>query len=215
MSELDFVPRPVDISDIDRIVEIEQQGFRRFGFDELKIEEITPDPNNLEFEINTHPDNYLGTYVASRLVGFTVLGDWSADDEIPFAHNMVERGLLHLSDTLASKHKQYPIGIFRIGVDQDESEVNRYRIAHGILRTVSLIADSESKAIHMPVYNPPNNPIVAPLLHWDFKDVGRHIGSADHSIYTAKYMRTPKRKQKGKTVGRFAHHISDLVPKLT
>lgn len=203
MDKLDFTPRPIDLADIDRVVDIEQQELHRMGFDDEQAALRSPDIAGLEHEITAHPDNYLGVYVADKLIGFGVFGDWTPEDDMPFARNALDRGLIRLSDSLTRRNRKYDLGIFRIGIDNQQLDAYRFRATYSILQSVVKLADYSGRPIYTAIYDPPANPIVDPLLSWGFEDSGRHIGPADKHVHTAKYVRKPiTNGSKGEPVGR-------------
>jgi hypothetical protein len=194
---VEFTTGLIKLQDIDRVISIERQELRRMGLDDDQVDGYVPEASELESDIKRHPGSYLGMYAASELIAFANTGKWTPDDDIPFARNNTEKMMLRISGVLGRHVMDYPMGIFRLGVDQDLDEVSTYRATHGILSSLTRTADFANSNIFMTVYNPAENPSVQPLRDWNFIDTGQHISLENGTVRSAKYFR-PKRTSGGR-----------------
>jgi hypothetical protein len=198
---VEFTSGLIDPHNVERVINLERQELTRMGLDEEQLESSVPDTLKLERNMIQRPGTYLGVYAASELVGFANTGKWTPNEDVPFAKTSLEKGLLHASDTLGRLILNYPMGIFRIAIDQEKDDIFKYRATYELLRSLSRLADENRSSILMTVYNPGDNPIVQPLIYWDFKDTGQHIGPRDgREVRSAKYIRPKKNYSRGKTI---------------
>jgi hypothetical protein len=200
----DFAPTFIKPSDADQVIEIERQELKRMGLATDDIERRLPDASELEDDLHARSFLYHGIYTGTDLIAFGSTEFWTPIDDAQFARNSLTRSLLTIIDRPSKAVSKFPHAINRIAVEESASDVTRFRATHGLLRTITRIADHEDTVIHTVVYNPRNNPIVGPLEDFNFRDTGLRTGLTKTEGVSTKYTRPRRNSVRGKKVPIFS-----------
>lgn len=199
----DFEVVGIDPSQAGRVIELESQYLESIGLEADELSSNLPDITDLESELHYHPAKFLGVYVASQLVAFSLISPWHSEDDMPFMANAMERNKVRMRGMLG-RYIVKPVGVHRIAVDQELNSTDHYRATHGIVRGITDFADALDVPVNTVVFDPAHDITLPHLINHDFKATQHRILDSDGEVISAKFTRDRRTSIRGKKVRNLA-----------